>query len=155
MPLLQVGDIAPEFTGVAQSGKKISLSQFAGKKIILYFYPKDNTPGCTAEACNLRDNYQILVDMGFSIIGISGDNENSHQNFISKFRLPFPLIADTDKRICMMYGIWGPKNFMGRSYDGINRTTYIISESGVIEAVFDKVITGNHSQQIIDELKIK
>ncbi len=155
MALLKVGDIAPEFAGIAQNGIKIRLSEMAGKKVILYFYPKDNTPGCTAEACNLRDNYKLLLQKGFAIIGISADNENSHQNFISKYHLPFPLISDADKTICNLYGVWGPKKFMGRSFDGINRTTYIISEKGIIESVFEKVKTNDHTQQILDELKIK
>ncbi|MEI6854174.1 MAG: thioredoxin-dependent thiol peroxidase [Bacteroidota bacterium] len=155
MALLAKGEKAPEFTAVDQEGKSISLKQFSGKKVVLYFYPKDNTPGCTAEACNLRDNYKMLTDKGFVIIGVSADNEKSHQNFITKFDLPFPLISDTDKAVCKLFGVWGPKKFMGRSFDGINRSTFVISEKGIIEAVFAKVDTKNHSQQILDELKIK
>jgi peroxiredoxin Q/BCP len=155
MTLLAKGDKAPDFSGLDQNGKTIGLKQFSGKKVVLYFYPKDNTPGCTAEACNLRDNYKLLTDKGFVIIGVSADNEKSHQSFISKFDLPFPLISDTDKNICKLFGVWGPKKFMGRSFDGINRATFLISEKGIIEAVFPKVDTKNHTQQILDELKIK
>jgi thioredoxin-dependent peroxiredoxin len=155
MALLSKGDTAPDFSGIAQDQKTISLNQFKGKKVVLYFYPRDNTPGCTAEACNLRDNYKLLTDKGFSIIGVSTDNEKSHAGFISKFDLPFPLISDIDKKICNLYGVWGPKKFLGRTFDGINRTTFVISEKGIIEAVFSKVDTKNHSQQILDELQIK
>jgi len=155
MTTLKKGDKAPEFNGLDQDGKAVALKDFTGRKVVLYFYPKDNTPGCTAEACNLRDNYKLLTDKGFTIIGVSADNEKSHISFRTKFNLPFPLIADTDKKICNLYGIWGPKKFMGRTYDGINRTTFVISEKGIIEAVFTKVDTGNHTQQILDELNIK
>ena len=128
MIILKIGDEAPEFSGTDQDGNNISLSRFFGKKVVLYFYPKDNTPGCTAEACNLRDNYKLLFDKGFAIIGVSADNEKSHRNFISKHSLPFPLIADTEKKICGLYGVWGPKKFMGRTFEGINLTTFVISE---------------------------
>ena len=153
MTLLSKGEKAPDFIATAHDGKEISLTQFSGKKLILYFYPKDNTPGCTAEACNLRDNYKLLIDKGFAIMGVSADNEKSHNNFIDKFSLPFPLISDTDKKLCKLFGVWGPKKFMGRTFDGINRTTFVISEKGIIEAVFTKVDTKNHTQQILDELK--
>ncbi|HNW69404.1 MAG TPA: thioredoxin-dependent thiol peroxidase [Bacteroidales bacterium] len=155
MITLKKGDPAPEFSGIDQDGNSISLSRFSGKKVVLYFYPKDSTPGCTAEACNLRDNYKQLIDKGFAIVGVSADSEKSHKNFISKHSLPFPLVADTDKKICMLYGVWGPKKFMGRTFDGINRTTFVISEKGLIEAVFTKVNTNDHTRQILDELKIK
>lgn len=155
MLTLKKGDPAPEFSGIDQDGNNISLSRFRGKKVVLYFYPKDNTPGCTAEACNLRDNYKLLIDKGFAIIGLSADSEKSHKSFSVKNSLPFPLIADTDKKICMLYGVWGPKKFMGRTFDGINRTTFVISENGLIEAVFTKVKTNDHTRQILDELKIK
>jgi len=155
MDTLKKGDKAPDFTGKNQDGKEVSLKDFSGKKLVLYFYPRDNTPGCTAEACNLRDNYQLLLDKGFAILGISADDEKSHTKFITKFQLPFSLIADTDKKICKLYGVWGPKKFMGRTFDGINRTTFVISEQGTIEAVFNKVDTGNHTDQILNELKIK
>jgi peroxiredoxin Q/BCP len=155
MALLVKGDKAPDFSGIDQDGKTIGLNQFSGKKVVLYFYPKDNTPGCTAEACNLRDNYKLLIDKGLVIIGVSADDEKSHRNFISKFDLPFPLISDSDKKICNLFGVWGPKKFMGREFDGINRTTFVISVKGIIEAVFTKVDTKDHSRQILDELKIK
>ncbi len=155
MSLLSIGDKAPDFSGIGQDGKEVSLKQFSGKKVVLYFYPKDNTPGCTAEACNLRDNYKLLTDKGLVIIGVSADNEKSHQSFISKYELPFPLISDTDKTICNLFGVWGPKKFMGRTYDGISRATFVISETGIIEAVFSKVDTKEHSKQILEELKIK
>ena len=155
MELLKVGDEAPEFVGIAQSGVSISLTQYRGKRVILYFYPKDNTPGCTLEACNLRDNHALLLDKGFVVIGVSADNENSHQAFISRFKLPFPLIADTDKKIINLYGVWGPKKFMGRTFDGINRTTFVISKTGIIEAVIEKVKNAEHAQQILQELNIK
>jgi len=155
MVTLKKGDKAPEFAGTDQEGKEIGLSDFSGKRLVLYFYPKDNTPGCTAEACNLRDNYQMLMDKGFAILGISADDEKSHSRFITKFQLPFSLIADTDKKICNLYGVWGPKKFMGRTFEGIQRTTFIISETGYIEEVFNKVETGNHTNQILKELKIK
>jgi len=154
MTTLKNGDKAPLFTGTDQEGKTVSLSDFAGKKVVLYFYPKDNTPGCTLEACNLRDNYKLLTDKGFAIIGVSADNEKSHKNFSSKFRLPFPLIADNDKKICRDYGVWGVKKFMGRAFEGISRTTFVISEEGLIAAVITKVKTMDHSRQILDELKI-
>lgn len=153
--MLKKGDKAPEFTGLDQDGNGISLSRFSGKKVILYFYPKDNTPGCTAEACNLRDNYQLLLDKGFAILGVSADDEKSHIKFITKYDLPFPLIADTDKKICQLYGVWGPKKFMGRTFDGINRTTFVISEKGTIEAIITKVETKDHAKQILNELNIK
>jgi len=155
MITLKPGDKAPDFNGIADDGTPLTISGLKGKKVILYFYPKDNTPGCTAEACNLRDNYKILLEKGFAIIGVSADNEKSHTNFKTKFALPFPLIADTDRQICKLYGVWGTKKFMGRSFDGINRTTFVISEKGLIEAVFTKVNTGDHTRQILDELKIK
>ena len=119
------------------------------KKIVLYFYPKDSTPGCTAEACDLRDNYAVLMKKGYNVIGVSADNENSHKKFIEKYNLPFPLIADTDKTIINAYGVWGRKKFMGKEFDGILRTTFIINESGVIEEIITKVETKNHSSQII------
>ncbi len=154
MAILKKGDKAPEFIGVDQDGKNISLGSFRGKKVVLYFYPRDNTPGCTAEACNLRDNYSLLINKGFAIVGVSADDGKSHMKFIAKFHLPFPLIADTDKKICNLYGVWGPKKFMGRTFEGITRTTFVISEKGIIEAVFDKVNTKDHTKQILDELKI-
>lgn len=149
MTTLQKGDKAPDFKGIDQNGAEISLTNFRGKKVVLYFYPKDNTPGCTAEACSLRDNYDSLLAKGYVVLGVSPDSEKSHQKFISNYNLPFPLIADTDKVIANAYGVWGPKKFMGRTYNGIHRTTFIIDENGAIDEVIEKVDTKNHANQII------
>jgi thioredoxin-dependent peroxiredoxin len=145
---LQVGDKAPAIMAMDQNGQLISLDDYKGSKVILYFYPKDDTPGCTAEACNLRDNYDSLLAKGFKIIGVSADNAASHQKFIRKYHLPFPLIPDIDKKILNDYGVWGKKKFMGKEYNGINRMTFIISEDGIILKIFDKVQTKDHSDQI-------
>jgi len=150
MANLKAGDKAPDFKGNDQNGKIISLANFKGKKIVLYFYPKDNTPGCTAEACNLRDNYGAFRKQGYEIIGVSADPEISHQKFIEKFQLPFSLIADTNKTIIKAYGVWGRKKFMGREFDGILRTTFIIDEKGDIERIISKVDTKTHSSQILE-----
>lgn len=154
MAKFAAGDKAPLFEGVNQNGKKISLSDFKGKKLILYFYPKDNTPGCTAESCNLNDNYEMWLKKGFEVVGVSPDNEKSHLKFIDKFGLKFNLIADTKNEILEAYGAWGEKSMYGRKYMGVLRTTYVINENGIIEAVFEKVETGNHSKQIIEALNI-
>jgi peroxiredoxin Q/BCP len=146
---LNIGNQAPELEGVDQHGKTINLSDYKGKKIVLYFYPKDDTPGCTAEACNLRDNYSDLTKFGFDVIGVSTDSEKSHLKFIDKYGLPFRLIADTDKKVAEAYGVWGMKKFMGKEYMGINRTTFIIDEQGLISKVIEKVDTKNHTAQII------
>ena len=148
------GDKAPEFEGVNQNGKKISLNDFKGKKLILYFYPKDNTPGCTAESCNLNDNYEMWLSKGFDVVGVSPDSEKSHQKFIEKFGLKFNLIADTKNEILEAFGVWGEKSMYGKKYMGVIRTTYVIDENGIIEAVFEKVETGNHTSQIIEALNI-
>ncbi|HNY07711.1 MAG TPA: thioredoxin-dependent thiol peroxidase [Bacteroidales bacterium] len=153
MATLKIGDKAPEINAKDQNGILISLKDFIGKKVIVYFYPKDDTPGCTAEACNLRDNYEQLISTGFKIIGISADDEKKHQKFSDKYHLPFPLIPDTEKKIINAYGVWGPKKFMGRTFDGINRTTFVVSEDGKIEKIFSKVDTKNHTQQILEEYK--
>jgi len=150
---LKVGDKAPAIEAVDQNGKKISLEDYKGSKVILYFYPKDDTPGCTAEACNLRDNYNMLLEKGFKIIGVSADNATSHLKFAGKYFLPFPLIPDTEKIIINAYGVWGKKKFMGREYDGINRMTFVISEDGHILKIFDKVQTKDHTDQILAEVK--
>jgi len=150
---LQVGDKAPAIEAVDQNDKKISLNDFAGSKVILYFYPKDDTPGCTAEACNLRDNYSRLLEKGFIIIGVSADSAKSHQKFTDKYSLPFSLIPDTDKNIIKAYGAWGRKKFMGKEYDGIIRMTFVISEQGEILNIFDKVETKDHSDQILAGVK--
>jgi peroxiredoxin Q/BCP len=149
MTKLKAGDKAPELNAPDQNGNIIKLSNYKGSKVVLYFYPKDDTPGCTAEACNLRDNYNLLLKKGFIIIGVSADNEKSHKKFIEKYKLPFPLIADTDKKVCNAYGVWGKKKFMGKEYDGINRTTFVISEDGIIEDIIEKVDTKNHTEQLI------
>ena len=149
MTHLKEGDKAPDFFARDQNGNTISLKDFKGKKVVLYFYPKDDTPGCTAESCNLRDNNKILKNKGFEVIGVSADSEESHQKFIKKYNLPFPLIADTDKKICNAYGVWGEKKFMGKTYDGIHRVTFVISENGIIEKIFTKVDTKNHTEQVL------
>ncbi len=146
---LKVGDKAPEFTGRDQDGKLISLSDFKGKKVILYFYPKDNTPGCTAQACNLRDNKEILSKEGYSILGVSTDDEASHRSFIEQYSLPFPLIADTDQSINRKYGVWVEKERDGKKYLGTARTTFVIDEKGVITKIINKVETQHHASQII------
>jgi peroxiredoxin Q/BCP len=145
---LKEGMKAPSFEGTDQNGKTIRLSDFSGKKLVLYFYPKDNTPGCTAEACNLRDNHQIMLNKGFAVVGVSMDSEKSHKGFASKFSLPFPLIADTSGKIVNDYGVYGEKKMYGKSYMGIVRTTFIIDEKGIIEKIISKVETSNHSEQI-------
>jgi peroxiredoxin Q/BCP len=149
---LNVGDKAPAIKAVDQNGNMISLDEYKGSKVILYFYPKDDTPGCTAEACNLRDNYDGLLAKGFKIIGVSADSAASHQKFAGKYNLPFPLIPDADKKIINAYGVWGKKKFLGKEYDGINRITFIISEDGKIIKIFDKVQTKDHSDQILAEV---
>ena len=146
---LQVGDKAPEILGTDQNGKEIKLSDFAGKKLILYFYPKDNTSGCTAEACSLNDNYDTLTAQGYEVVGISPDSAGSHQKFIAKYNLAFNLIADTDKKILEDYGVWAEKSMYGRKYMGVLRTTFIIDEQGIIERVITKVNTKNAAEQIL------
>ena len=147
--LLKIGDKAPDFKGTNQNGEIISLADLKGKKVVLYFYPKDNTPGCTAEACNLKDNYERFKSKGYEIIGVSADNEKSHKKFSDKYNLPFNIIADIDKSIIKSYNVWGKKSMYGKEYEGINRTTYIISEKGIIEDIITKVDTKNHTFQII------
>lgn len=146
---LKVGDKAPELNVKDQDGIVHSLADYKGKKIVLYFYPKDATPGCTAQACNLRDNHNQLKKAGYSIIGVSADNENSHIKFIEKQNLNFPLLADTDKELIKRYGVWGEKKFMGKTYDGIHRTTFIIDENGIIENIITKVKTKDHAAQVL------
>jgi len=155
MKELKEGQKAPDFTGKNQNEKEIKLSDFKGKKLVLYFYPKDNTSGCTAEACNLSENYKTFLDKGFEIIGVSPDSVKSHQKFIEKHNLPFDLIADEEKEILNAYGVWGEKKMYGRTYMGVMRTTFIINENGIIEKIIKKVKTKEHSQQIFKELNIK
>lgn len=150
MTTLKISDKAPEFQGIDQDGKIHTLKDYKGRKLVLYFYPKDNTTGCTAEACNLRDNYDDLLKKGYAILGVSADNETSHKNFISKYVLPFPLLADKDKKIIGMYGVWGEKNLYGKISMGILRTTFIIDEKGRIGNIITRVDTKNHAQQILD-----
>ncbi|NNJ54617.1 MAG: thioredoxin-dependent thiol peroxidase [Bacteroidia bacterium] len=150
MAIPEVGSKAPSFKGVNQNGTEISLASYAGKKLVLYFYPKDDTPGCTAEACDLRDNYKRFQSQGYEILGVSPDTEAKHVKFIAKYELPFDLLADTDKETCEAYGVWVEKNMYGRKYMGVKRTTFIINEDGVIEEVISKVKTKEHSAQILD-----
>ena len=149
---LKEGDPAPLFESVDQEGKKISLGDYRGKKVVLYFYPKDDTPGCTAEACDLRDNYQDFLDRGFEILGVSADDTKSHQKFISKYDLPFRLISDVDRKLLEAYGAWGEKKMYGKSYMGILRKTFVIGSDGIIEKIIEKVNTKEHSKQIFEEL---
>ncbi len=150
---LEVGQKAPELNVPNQNGEIKSIEDYKGKKLILFFYPKDNTPGCTLEACSLRDSYEDLVRDGFEIVGVSADSEKKHQNFIKKFKFPFDLLADTEKKVINAYKVWGEKKFMGRTFDGILRTTFIISEDGHIEKIIDKVKTKNHASQIKQALE--
>ena len=149
MTKLQKGDKAPDFNCPDENGNMISLSDYKDKKLVLYFYPKDNTPGCTTESCNLRDNYKAMLKAGYEVLGVSADTEKKHLNFIEKFDLPFHLLADVDKKVINGYGVWGLKKFMGREYDGIHRTTFVIDENGIIEEVIKKVKTKAHAEQIL------
>jgi len=149
MTTLKPGDKAPFFEALNQRGETIRLDDFAGKKVLLFFYPKASTPGCTAEACNLRDNYQAFQSKGYEIIGVSADTEKKQLNFAEKYDLPFNLLADTEREVINAYGVWGPKKFMGREYDGIHRTSFVIDEKGVIEEVITKVKTKDHAAQVI------
>ena len=152
MTNLKINDPAPAFSVPNQDGRLISLSDYSNKKLIVFFYPKDNTPGCTAESCNLKENYSLLLEKGFDVVGVSADSEVSHQKFISKYELPFDLLADTTKKMIQDYGVWGEKKFMGKVYDGIHRTTFVISD-GIIENIFTKVKTKDHTQQILEAYK--
>lgn len=153
MATLAEGKKAPVFKGINQNGDKISLTDFKGKKVILYFYPKDDTPGCTAQACNLRDNYSALLQKGFTVIGVSGDPVKAHKKFETKYKLPFPLIADEDKKVVEQYGVWGEKKFMGKTYLGITRTTFLIGEDGKIKKIITKPDTKNHTEEILNAWK--
>jgi thioredoxin-dependent peroxiredoxin len=149
MAKLNVGDKAPQISAVDQQGKTFDLSAQRGSKVVIYFYPKDDTPGCTAEACNLRDNYSDLLAKGYKVVGVSPDDLKSHAKFADKYELPFPLLPDPEKKIILDYGVWGPKKFMGKSYEGVLRTTFVVDEEGIIERIIDKVETKNHTQQIL------
>lgn len=152
MAILAKGDIAPDFEAIDQQENVVRLSELKGKKVILYFYPKDNTPGCTDEACSLRDNYQDLKSKGYEVLGVSADSAKSHQGFIGKHQLPFRLISDTDHKVLEAYGAWGEKKMYGKSYMGILRKTFVIDASGRIEQVIDKVRTKDHAQQILETM---
>ena len=149
MSKLNIGDKAPEINAVDQNGNQITLDQYKGKKVVLYFYPKDMTPGCTAQSCNLSDNYTLLQKNGYDVIGVSCDSVKRHQKFIEKHSLPFNLISDEDQKVVNDYGVWQLKKFMGREYMGIVRTTFLINENGMIEDIIEKVNTKDHSSQIL------
>lgn len=149
MKHLKEGDKAPVFKGVDQYGKTVSLTDFKNKKVVLYFYPKDMTPGCTNQACNLRDNYQLLLQKGYAVVGVSMDSVKRHEKFAEKYHLPFSLLADENKEILLQYGVWGEKKFMGRTYDGIHRTTFVINEEGIIEKIITKPNTKDHATEIL------
>ncbi len=150
MTTLKVGDSAPNFSAIDESGNNHSLSDFKGKKLILFFYPKASTPGCTNEACNLRDNYKELQEKGYEILGVSADSAKRQSNFKNKYEFPFPLLADEEKEVINAFGIWGPKKFMGKEYDGIHRTTFVINENGILDQVITKVKTKDHAAQILN-----
>ncbi len=147
------GDKAPNFKGIDQNGDSISLEDLKGQRTVLFFYPKDLTPGCTTQSCNLRDNYSELKAKGFEVVGVSADNEVMHQKFIAKHDLPYRLIADTEKEVINAFGVWGPKKFMGKEYDGIHRTSFIIDANGIIEGIIPKVKTKDHTAQILAVLE--
>ncbi len=149
MTTLKVGDKAPNFQAKDQDGNTISLNDYKGKKLVLFFYPKASTPGCTVEACNLRDNYERFQSLGYDILGVSADSAKRQSNFKNKYDFPYPLLADEDKSVINAFGVWGPKKFMGREYDGIHRTTFVINENGEIEDVITKVKTKAHTDQIL------
>jgi peroxiredoxin Q/BCP len=151
MTTLKVGDKAPDFKGLDQDGNEHSLVLYKGKKLVVFFYPKASTPGCTVEACDLRDNFERFKAKGYELLGVSADSAKRQSNFIEKNNLPFPLLADEDKSVIMAFGVWGPKKFMGKKFDGIHRTTFVINEEGVIDAVIEKVKTKEHSKQILAE----
>jgi thioredoxin-dependent peroxiredoxin len=150
MTTLKIGDQAPDFMCKDQEGKTHTLKDYQGKKVALYFYPKDMTPGCTDQACDLRDNIALLQKNTISVIGVSADDAAKHTKFIEKYSLPFPLLADTELTVIKSYGVWGPKKFMGKEYDGIHRTTFLIDEAGKIKAIIDKVKTKQHAEQILE-----
>jgi peroxiredoxin Q/BCP len=149
MTTLKIGDNAPQFEAKDNTGKTIKLSDYEGKKLVLFFYPKASTPGCTNEACDLRDNYQAFLAKGYDVLGVSADAAKKQQNWINKHELPFPLLADEDKAVIEAFGVWGPKKFMGKEYDGIHRTTFVIGENGLIENIILKVKTKAHAAQIL------
>jgi len=149
MNTLKAGDKVPEFTSKDQDGNEIALSDYKGKKLIIFFYPRANTPGCTAEACNLRDNYTELQAQGYELLGVSEDSQKKQANFRNKYEFPFPLLADEDHSVIDTFGVWGPKKFMGKEYDGLHRMTFLINEDGVVDSVIEKVKTKDHAAQIL------
>jgi peroxiredoxin Q/BCP len=149
MNQLNIGSTLPAFVGVDQNGEEIKSNDFSGKRLVVYFYPKDNTPGCTAQACSLRDDYSALLENNIAVIGVSADSVSSHKKFMDKFQLPFPLIADTEKTLLNLFGVWGPKKFMGKTYDGIHRTTFLFDETGNLMSIIEKPNTKNHAQEIL------
>ena len=151
MTHLKVGDKAPDFSALDQEGNSIKLNDYKGKKLVIFFYPKASTPGCTAEACNLNDNYERFKAQGYEILGVSADSAKRQANFKTKYGFQYPLLADEDKAVIEAFGVWGPKKFMGKEYDGIHRTTFIIDENGVLEDVITKVKTKAHTDQILKE----
>jgi thioredoxin-dependent peroxiredoxin len=153
MVILKEGDKAPAFSAKNQDGKKVSLADFKGKKLVLYFYPEDGTPTCTVQACNLRDNYALLKKQGFEIVGVSPDNEKSHKKFETKHELPFTLVTDTDHTILNNYGVWGEKQMYGRKYMGVLRTTFVLDEKGIIKKIFLKPKSKQHAEEIINAWK--
>ncbi len=150
MTHLKEGDKAPDFSGVNEQGEPVSLADFKGKKLVLFFYPKADTPGCTAEACSLRDSFGELREKGYELLGVSADSARKQGNFKKKYNLPFPLLADTERKAIDAYGVWGPKQMFGKTFEGINRTTFVIDGNGIIKKVITKVETGNHAEQILD-----
>jgi peroxiredoxin Q/BCP len=154
MEKLTIGSKIPSITSSDQNGKEINLSQFNGKKLVVYFYPKDDTPGCTAQACSLRDNFEILVEKQIVILGVSADSAQTHTKFIEKYKLPFSLLADTEKEIIKAFGVWGSKKFMGRTYDGIHRTSFLFNEDSTLIAVLDKPNTKDHANEILQTYKL-
>lgn len=150
MNTLKAGDKVPNFRVNDQDGNPVSLSDYKGKKLVVFFYPKANTPTCTVEACNLGENYKALQDAGYEILGVSADSEKRQSNFKNKFNFPYPLLADTEKDVINAFGVWGPKKFMGREFDGIHRITFIVNEDGVVDRVIDKVKAKIHTEQILE-----
>ncbi|MCL4138229.1 UNVERIFIED_CONTAM: hypothetical protein GTU68_031744 [Idotea baltica] len=150
MTTLKIGDKAPDFTSIDHDGNTRKLGDYSQKKLVLFFYPRASTPGCTAEVCNLRDNYTTLIEKGYALLGVSADTAKKQNNFVIKNTLPFPLLADVDKNVINAYKVWGPKKFMGREFDGIYRTTFVISEKGIIENIITKVKTKDHASQILN-----
>jgi peroxiredoxin Q/BCP len=149
MTTLKIGDSAPKFTALDQNGNQHSIEDYKGKKLVIFFYPKASTPGCTAEACNLRDNYQDFLNQNYQILGVSADKPSAQLNFKTKQNLPFPLLADEHKEVITAFGVWGPKKFMGKEYDGIHRTTFVIDENGLISKIITDVKTKEHTKQIL------